>query len=409
MDTSRDRTAGSEGSAASIRLRYSRQFQHNGHTHSIDAEATLPVGAHREAREQVIREVEAGVDQLARQIVQHSVRNADERRSPPAPRAETTGAAAPSPAPPANAHRSAEPAAVASPPTRMPVSETMPVAPTAVGERTVRLADFINVIKRYWDMSPQDAMRLLKVKSLDGLNYREAFNSLKTLVDSGERGARPQVAQSAPTRPVIEAPRQNRRLPTAPSDARSSTNQATSSGLQAQGQAALKESTLAGPLPTTPPPLEAAPPQAHRHDGPSGTETSGTSKTSLPIQPGVVHDLSARTSYGFAEEDEPASSDAENTSFTAEQNAARAKLSELKAIRGSSAASAQRLHVLHNVVGEQISATELLNLVQGIWSAGTLKKLKNEQAESLISWAKGDYFADEAQVILTLLAREEEE
>jgi len=402
MDTSRDRTAGLEGSGASIRLRYSRQFQHSGHAHSIDAEATLPVGADLEAREQVVRELEAGVDQLARQIVQRSTRNADERRSTPASRAETTGAAPSSP--PSNAHKPVEAATVASPPTRMPapVSETMPIAPTAVGERTVRLADFINVIKRYWDMSPQEAMRLLKVKSLDGLNYREAFNSLKVVVESEGRGAQP-----APTRPVIEAPRQNTRLPTAPSDSRSSTNQATSSsGLHTQGQAALKESR---PLPTTPPPVEPASPQEHRRDVPSGAQAPGSSKAPIPIQPGVVHDLSARASYGFEEEDEPAPSDPEHSAFPAEQSAASEKLTELKTIRGSSAASAQRLHVLHNVVGEQISATELLSLVQGIWGAGTLKKLKNEQAESLISWAKGDYFANEARAALSLLAQEEGE
>ncbi len=58
MDTSRDRAAGVEGDA-SIRLRYSRQFQQSGHSHTIDAEATLPIGASQEVREQVIRELEA--------------------------------------------------------------------------------------------------------------------------------------------------------------------------------------------------------------------------------------------------------------------------------------------------------------------------------------------------------------
>ncbi len=60
----------------------------------------------------------------------------------------------------------------------------MPAVPAPAGERTIRLADFINAIKRHWDMSPQEAMRLLKVKSLDGLNYREAYNSLKTMVEA---------------------------------------------------------------------------------------------------------------------------------------------------------------------------------------------------------------------------------
>jgi hypothetical protein len=408
MDTSRDRTAGIEGGNASIRLRYSRQFQHSGHTHSIDAEATLPVGADQEARELVVRELEAGVDQLARQIVQRSVRASDESRTPPALRTETPGST-----PSAHARRPAEPAAVTSPLTRTPVSESMPTAPTAVGERTVRLADFINVIKRYWDMSPQEAMRLLKVKSLDGLNYREAFNSLKVIVESEGRGARASGTQPPLSRPVVEAPRQNsqnRRITTAAPDSRPPTNQATSSpGLHTQGQTALKEDTL----PTPAPPVEPASLHERRREPPPDVEATGSPKTPIPIQIGVVRDLSTRASYAFEEEDDPSSLDQESPAFSAEQSAAseqaRTKFDELKKIRGSSAASAQRLNVLHNVVGDQISAAELLSLVQGIWGASTLKKLKNEQVESLISWAKGDYFAEEAQAVLILLTQPEEE
>jgi hypothetical protein len=290
----------------------------------------------------------------------------------------------------------------------------MPTAPTAVGERTVRLADFINVIKRYWDMSPQEAMRLLKVKSLDGLNYREAFNSLKTIVESENRGVRTSGTQAALSRPVIEAPQQNRRISTTPPDSRPPTNQAmSSSGPHTQGQAALKEGTQPGPLPTTPSPIESATLNERRRDLPPAADGASSPKAPIPIQIGVVRDLSTRTSYAFEEEDEPTPSDHENSAFAGEQSAAseqaRTKLDELKKIRGSSAASAPRLNVLHNVVGEQISAAELLSLVQGIWGTSTLKKLKNEQVESLISWAKGDYFADEAQDLLTLLAQEEEE
>ena len=50
METSREKAAGT------IRLRYSRQFQSGGHTHTVDAESQLPVGASQEMREQVARE-----------------------------------------------------------------------------------------------------------------------------------------------------------------------------------------------------------------------------------------------------------------------------------------------------------------------------------------------------------------
>lgn len=403
MDTSRDRAAGSEGGGgASIRLRYSRQFQHNGHTHTIDAEAMLPVGTDQEARELVLRDLEASVEQLARQIVQRTARTFDERRTQPTPR---SGAAGSPPTPLAS--RPAEPASSPTPATRTPVSETMPAVPASTGERTIRLADFINVIKKYWDMSPQEAMRLLKVKSLDGLNYREAFNALKAIVESEGRNARTPAAptQPASSRPVVEAPQQGRRT-TSPPDARTPTNQATSSpGAQTQGQAALKEG------PRLAPPAEPASVGERRRDPQPGVDFAGSPKAPIPIQIGVVRDIPDHASYAFEEEDEAA--DEEDFAFPALQSAAsaqaRAKRDELKNVRGTSAASAQRLNVLHNVVGEQLSAAELLRLVQGVWGASTLKKLKNEQAESLISWAKGDYFADEARAVLTLLAQEEEE
>ncbi len=410
MDTSRDRAAGVEG-GASIRLRYSRQFQQSGHTHTIDAEATLPVGTSQEVREQVIRELETEVDLLARQIAQHSTRSFDERRAQPAPRPGATGSALPQ-----TANRSTEPPAP--PATRAPVSESMPAVPASAGERTIRLADFINAIKRHWDMSPQEAMRLLKVKSLDGLNYREAFNSLKAIVESEGRNARPSSSQTppAPSRPVVEAPRQASRTTTQPPNSRQATNQATSApGSHSQGPTALREGARPAPptLPVASSPVESTSINDRRREQQAGMDFAGSPKAPIPIQLGVVRDVSARAPYKFEEEDESDLSDDEDFELPVDRSAgnpqARSKLEELKKVRGNSSASAQRLNVLHNVVDGLISEDELLALVQGVWGVNTLKKLKNEQVESLISWAKGDYFADEAKDLLDLLAREEEE
>jgi hypothetical protein len=408
MDTSRDRAAGVKG-GASIRLRYSRQFQQSGHSHTIDAEATLPIGASQEMREQVIHELEAEVDLLARQIVQRAGRPFEERRAHPLARPS-----APGPAP----MRSAEPASATQPATRAPVSETMPAVPAPAGERTIRLADFINVIKRHWDMSPQEAMRLLKVKSLDGLNYREAYNSLKAIVEAEGRSARPSGSQTppAPSRPIVEAPRQGNRTGSSAPDARPPTNQATSApGVHTQGSTALREGTRPAPLsPSTATPLVESAPTNDRHREPqAGVDFAGSPKAPIPIQIGVVRDVSARAAYKFEEEDEPDLSDEEDFALPADRSAtslqAQSKLDELRKIRGNSPASAPRLNVLHNVIHGQISEDQLQELIRGVWGIHTPKKLKNEQVESLISWAKGDYFADEATDLLNLLAQAEEE
>jgi len=82
-------------------------------------------------------------------------------------------------------------------------------------------------------------------------------------------------------------------------------------------------------------------------------------------------------------------------------------LSRLREARGSSVASDNRLKVLKNVVGDQLSNEQLLQLIQGVWGVNGLKKLKNDQLEALISWAKEDEFMNEAEVVLAVLQEDE--
>lgn len=417
MDTSRDRSANPEG-GTSIRLRYSRQFQSGGHAHNIDAEAMLPIGASQERREQIIRELETGVEQLARQIVQRTGRPVDEAR------AQTQSRTGASSAPvPMAANRTAEltssppprAASTTAPITRAPVSESMPAAPSSSGERTIRLADFINAIKKYWEMSPQEAMQRLNVKSLDGLNYREAFNSLKAIMDAEGKGlpARNPQAQRGTTRPVVEAPRQVNRDAPPQANSRPPTNQTTNAAsTRTQGQAALKEVARPAP-PTIPVATPASEADEARREPQAGVDFAGSPRAPIPIQLGVVRDLSSRTTYQFDEEDELDLSDEEEEfELPGDQSAARVeavrRLEELKGARGNNAASAGRLNVLNNVIDSQISEEQLQQIIQGVWSINSKKKLKTEQVEALISWAKGDYFADEAEALLDLLAEKEE-
>jgi hypothetical protein len=86
-----------------------------------------------------------------------------------------------------------------------------------------------------------------------------------------------------------------------------------------------------------------------------------------------------------------------------ERDFAEDRLSKLREARGSSGASPARLQALNNVLGEQLDGDQLLELIQGIWSVATLNKLKNEQVEALISWAKEDAFVEEAEVVLAFL------
>jgi hypothetical protein len=86
---------------------------------------------------------------------------------------------------------------------------------------------------------------------------------------------------------------------------------------------------------------------------------------------------------------------------------ARIKLDELKEVRGASVASPGRLMVLQNVLNSQINDEQLQRIIQSAWGATSVKKLKVDQVEALISWAKEDFFLDEVEAVLDLIDEEE--
>lgn len=410
METSRDKITETEGTT-SIRLRYSRQFQHSGHTHTIDAETALAVGASSEKRELVIRELEAGVEQLARQITQRGSRATSEIRPPAAPvrTGATASRSAESPAPPRPASEAAQPTAP------LPVSESMPATPIASGGRTINLPYFVDYIKKRWNMSPKEAMDLLNIHELSGLNLLEALYTLRAIKEPNSP-PNPASAQARITQqhPAVEAPRQtNRSAPGAP-NSRPPASQAapdTAPMTRAPGSTSptLRQETTALPravqTATVPKP---EPAKSEREYG-SRPDFAGSPKAPLPIQLGVVRDLAPRSPYGFEEEDgEEFELPADDNAEVARRQAAESKLEMLKNIRGDSAASPERLNVLNNVLDGQIREEQLKQLIKAVWGFTNKKRLKVEQVETLISWAKEDYFTEEVEKLLEQLDEGEE-
>ena len=58
-------------------------------------------------------------------------------------------------------------------------------------------------------------------------------------------------------------------------------------------------------------------------------------------------------------------------------------------------------------MSSQLSEEQLQQLIDGVWGATSLRKLKVDQVESLISWAKEDDFVNEADLVLTLIQKEQ--
>lgn len=413
METSREKAAGM------IRLHYSRQFQSGGHTHTVEAESMLPVGASQEVREQVARELEGNVEQLARQVAQRVARpqTSPSVARPPAA-LEVPQSVAPEAQREPEGAPTRRPAASAASPSTMhtPVGESMPTTPSTRAEgTTVSLPQFLKAINTHLKISPVEAMELLNVKTLDGLNYRETYRQLEGLIAQKNAGRSNPLSRTMQSRPIVEAPRSSGQgTPPAPGTRPPGTsNPTTNMTIPPRSQNQIVPRPAQQAAPATTPTLKIVPPteqeRTHQRKPEPDMDFAGSPKAPIPIQFGTVRDVTSRP-YQFEEEEdeeyELPEDELPNGDIT-DQLTGRIKLDELKGIRGNTAASAARLKVLDNVMGSQISEEQLLKILRAAWGITSPKKLKTDQLEALISWAKEDSFGEEAEAVLAWIAEEE--
>ena len=390
-----------DGAGTHIWLRYATQFTVGERTHTIEMGIPVPIGASAETREQLFREAEAGIDQLASHIesrvaqVQQRHRSMPSAQSaspssspktslsapapvskpaPPLPTptpAPTREAAFPVPAPTPQAGspqglpplQVSERKEVTAPPTRPSIGASMPSTPDT--SESLKLPQFIQVIKDSLGLTPKQAMDLLHVKALSGLNLREAFEHLQQLVAQESTSATPSLSSQPSTEMSPNATKAEAKTDRTPAS-----------------------------IPVSSP---VAPNSA------ANSKASGIKE--------ITHGMVREIPPAFDEEidlDEDEEIEFLPDLTDQERAIAQEVLSKLKEARGSSAASDTRLKVLNNVINDQISNEQLLQLVQGAWGVTALKKLKNDQVEALISWAKAaDDFISEAEVVLALIQEEQ--
>ena len=417
-----------DGAGTHIWLRYATQFTVGERTHTIEMGIPVPLGASAETRERLFREAEAGIDQLAshvesrvtqvqqRHMPMSSAQNISPSSSPKSPVSATTSASvskpssspAPPPAPTREAvssvpqtgspQRSPSPEVserkdVPVPPTRQSIGASMPTTPgiPADTSESLKLPQFIQVIKDSLGLTPKQAMDLLHVKALSGLNLREAFEQLQQIVDQEAPGTSPSSQQSTevspnPTKAEAKTPVDN--------------------GASRPGPASI--TPIRSDAVTYPPDKGPAPIPI---SSPAVSSFAPNSKISgiKEITHGVVREIPPASAFD-EELDLDEDEEIEFLPDLTDQERAFAEdvLSRLKEARGSSAASDTRLKVLNNVINDQISNEQLLQLIQGVWGVTALKKLKNEQVEALISWAKAaEDFISEAEIVLALIQEEQ--
>jgi len=409
MDGKMNKTDGSDGTGSHIWLRYATQFTMNGRSVTVEMGIPVPLGASAETRERLIREAEEGMEQLSNhiegrigQMVQRIQQAPTAKQpatrpgnTPPTTVTPTSATPAPTPKPP----RPAQPTQPAQPaqstqPTQpiqlVPNRETTPVASQekevpstpprmntgasmaamhATGgdmAGNLSLPQFIQLIRESLNLTPKQAMDLLKVKSLSGLNYRTALEDLQAALAS-----EPTDAPEPPLKLREETPSRGGERPATNTGARNTTN-------QPQAQA---------PVSNIVPISKKVPYEEITHAVIRET----------PAQYPAFDEELDDTDIEF--EDEP-----EYPQLTQhEREIAEAVLSRLKEARGSTVASPLRLTAMNNVIGGQISNEQLQKLILGIWGVTSEKKLKNDQVEALVYWGKDDNFIEEVELVLALL------
>jgi hypothetical protein len=409
MDISRDKPVGTDGNPY-IWLRYTTQFSAGGRTHTIEMGIPVPVGASAEMREQLIREAEMGMEQLTRrvesrvsQMLQRSSRPPETARtqesatlrSSQAP-LQDVGSRSIQGAPASPGTRSTGPAREASQPLSLPEKQpaatpvhqggvvNMPVTPGVQGDaNSMKLSQFMQIIREAWGLTPKQAMDLLNVKTLNGMNYREALRQLQPLVEGDARSvATPDASTHSP---IVSQPK--------PDEERRRSQESSPNPTPAEERGRPQGSP---PNPTPHPPL--------RKEAKQDTLAGPANIPVIPIKDDMIREV-PRKVYKFDEEDEEM--EEEKGEGSEEQRAiARIKLDELKEVRGTALASSGRLTALQNVLNSQISDEQLQRLIQNAWGATSVKKLKVDQVEALISWAKEDYFVDEVEAVLALIDEE---
>ncbi|MEO8972674.1 MAG: hypothetical protein ABI406_13875 [Ktedonobacteraceae bacterium] len=408
MDGKMNKADGSDGTGSHIWLRYATQFTMNGRSVTVEMGIPVPLGASAETRERLIREAEEGMEQLSNHIegrigqmvqrIQQAPTTKQPTTRPVNTPTATPTSVTPTPAPkppipiqPAQPKQSAQstqpiqlvsardtakatsqdneaPTPAASP-TRMNVGASMPTMPTS-GDTAgnLSLPQFIQIIRESLNLTPKQAMDLLKVKSLSGLNYRTALEDLQAVTPSD--------VSNEP-----EPPLKLREETPSRGGERSATNTGTR-GTASQPPAQAPASNIV-PI-SKKVPYEEIPHAVIRETPPTYPPAFDEELDDVDIE--------------FADE-----TDGYPQLTQHEREIAEEVLKRLQDAQGSSVASPTRFNAMNNVIGGQISNEQLGQLIQGVWNVNSTKKLKNDQVEALVYWGKSDNFIEEVELVLALL------
>lgn len=365
-----------------------------------------------------------------------SARQAASGPSPTAPPPSTPPPAthAATPAQPTRAEARATPAPATSAPAANAPTPTV-AAPASTGPLNgpeLTIAEFLAAAKTL-GFNPKQAMDTLNVRSLNGLNLREALAVL-------QRQSLGDDAMSAPASAPSEAPRPKAGdIANSGATPRSAPRPASAPAMNGARPAAPAAQPRPAPRPAygfdeeDEPDLTFDLPDEPDDDFGAPYPTSAMPAPATPAPANAPDDAATNPPYAFDDLDDldeledlddlddlhapgtyaPALSvPAEESSDAVEPGAAddvqapaRRIIARLRTARGGGAPVQQQRMAYRNIVIAQLGEQMATALIRGVWRI-TPDRLGPEQLDALIHWGKEDAFADE--VVLALAALEDE-
>jgi hypothetical protein len=371
-----------------IWLRQSVTYTHEGQTRTLEIALPISPDAPPEEIARLLAQAEAGMAQLTTSLDR---RIAGEQVAPPRPsapvsphRAESARASKPSPA--AYSHEPSAPSAPemeteappdaqpspqqSSPrqttPTPRPASASLEPKLVADGTDLTR-PEFIAAIGAL-GLNPKEAMDLLGVRSLAGLNLRESLESLRRQSLQGESSPVAPTTSAAPAKPRGEA------LSMKPDRFDEEDDEAL---------IFVEEGEDDEPLPA-----------ASRSSAGNRRVAADTLDDDLDDVPDFGPPPGARPRAA-----EPAAAEPPIT------HAARI-IAKLRATHPGGIATDDRQIAFANIIVAELGEPNSAALVRGLWKLSP-EKLGPEQLDALIRWGKGDTFSEEAEEVLATLRAEQ--
>ena len=322
---------------------------------------------------------------------------------------EAANAATPSPArptPPATPARPSppsaarpEPPAPTPAPARARASGQLAAGPTSAGPDLTR-PEFITAAQEL-GLNIKQAMERLGVRSLEGLNLREALEALRRQAVRGD--AAPAAPAPPPARAAAPASTPPARE-SAPAEPRYFDEEDDLDvTFTVDGDEVIEEEFApygaSGPgdgdvlddieeLDLDDVPDFGPPPSASRG------RTSTTRRAATPARP---------QPESTAAEEPPAGPDV--TGASGDRARALQLVGQMRSARGGGAPSSHQRTAYRNVVARELGEPEATALVRGLWRT-TPDRLSAEQLDALISWGKQDTFSEEATIVLAELRAE---